>query len=331
MEQYKVLSSTLGEGAHGIVLKARHIQSGNIVALKKVPLKRIEDGLPNSVFREIKTLQHLRHPNIVTLLEIIPDSYSVILSFEYMESNLAEVLQISQTRLSESHIKMFMIMLLRGIHHCHSHKIIHRDVKPANLLISQDGILKIADFGLARLMLDDDEIQRQYSHQVATRWYRAPELLYGARQYDFGVDMWSVGCIFAEMLNHTPLFPGMHDIDQLSLVLSTLGTPDEIEWPQLESLPDYNKINFPPSKGLSMEELIPDTTNLAQGLLSSCLKYDSTKRIAAEEALSNPYFFTQPLPATPSTFWDSLKRKPDIDYDIDQPLQLKSLNYSRVR
>lgn len=147
-----------------------------------------------------------------------------------MPTDLSEVLRNATDPLSQSQIKSYMVMLLKGIAHCHENNIIHRDVKPANLLVSADGILKLADFGLARIH-SDDTIKRPYSHQVCTRWYRAPELLYGARKYDTGIDIWGIGCIFGELLNHFPLFNGTNDIDQLSLVLSKLGTPTKESWP----------------------------------------------------------------------------------------------------
>lgn len=145
------------------------------------------------------------------------------------DTDLAQAIMNNPSRFLEAEVKSLMLMILQGVAHCHRNNIIHRDLKPANLLLSRTGIIKIADFGLARTHFG--HVQRPYSHQVATRWYRAPELLFGARLYDSGVDIWAVGTILAELLNHSPLFPGQNDIDQLYCVSSILGTPNVLEWP----------------------------------------------------------------------------------------------------
>ncbi|KAK2175954.1 hypothetical protein NP493_694g01004 [Ridgeia piscesae] len=188
MEQYKILGR-IGEGAHGIVSKAKHIESGEVVALKKVPLRKLEDGIPNTALREIKALQEIEeNEHVVKLREVFPHGTGFVLVFEYMLSDLSEVIRIAERPLTEAQVKSYMLMLLKGVAFCHENNIMHRDLKPANLLISSTGTLKIADFGLARVF--QNEGNRLYSHQVATRWYRAPELLYGARKYDEGVDLW---------------------------------------------------------------------------------------------------------------------------------------------
>ena len=294
MENYCFLGR-VGEGAHGIVFKAKQVQSGEIVALKKVPLRRLEDGVPNTALREIKALQQIEHQNVVKLYDVFPHGTGFVLVFEYMLSDLSEVLRNYDRPLTESQIKRYMLMLLKGIAYCHEKSIMHRDLKPANLLISRTGHLKIADFGLARVFLNDGS--RLYSHQVATRWYRAPELLYGSRNYDQGVDLWAVGTIFGEMLNNSPLFPGESDIEQLCCVLKALGTPDEKKWPGMNELPDFNKITFPENEPVPFEKLVPDACEEAIDLLTKFLVYSSTQRICAKEALLHLYFFTEPLPA----------------------------------
>ncbi|EDV28998.1 uncharacterized protein TRIADDRAFT_20272 [Trichoplax adhaerens] len=261
MESFTILGR-VGEGAHGVVFKAKHVQvrgNGEVVALKKIHLKKIDDGIPNNILREIKTLQAItEHENIVRLFDVFPDGSSLVLAFEYMVTDLSEILRSSQNTLPEVS-SYYMIMLLRGISFCHENHIIHRDLKPANLLISSSGQLKLADFGLARVMSVENE--RLYSHQVATRWYRAPELLYGSRTYDEGVDLWYLGCIFAELINKSPLFPGDSDIKQLGCVLSILGTPTTSTWPGLIELPDYNKITFSGFLPIPFESIVPDATS----------------------------------------------------------------------
>ncbi|KAK2163637.1 hypothetical protein LSH36_76g06023 [Paralvinella palmiformis] len=188
MEQYSILGR-IGEGAFGMVFKAKHKESGEVVALKKVPLKKLDDGIPSNALREIKALQEIEENEyIVKLRDVFPHGTGFVLVFQYMLSDLAEVLRNADRPLTESQIKSYTIMLLKGVAFIHANNIMHRDLKPANLLISYTGQLKIADFGLARVFQNDGN--RLYSHQVATRWYRAPELLYGARKYDQGVDLW---------------------------------------------------------------------------------------------------------------------------------------------
>ncbi|KAF0036077.1 hypothetical protein F2P81_011389 [Scophthalmus maximus] len=292
MEQYSILGR-IGEGAHGIVFKAKHIETGETVALKKVALRRLEDGIPNQALREIKALQEIEdNQHVVKLKDVFPHGTGFVLVFDFMLSDLSE------------------------------------DLKPANLLISSSGHLKIADFGLARLFSEQGE--RLYSHQVATRWYRAPELLYGARKYDEGVDLWAVGCIFGELLNSSPLFPGENDIEQLCCVLRVLGTPTQDSWPEIVELPDYNKITFKENPAIPLEEIVPDTSPQAVDLLYKFLVYPSKQRCSARQALLHPYFFSSPLPAHHSELPIPQRggrpprqrlQAPPTDFSVDLPLQ----------
>ncbi|XP_067880426.1 cyclin-dependent kinase 20 isoform X2 [Heterodontus francisci] len=277
MEQYSILGR-VGEGAHGIVFKAKHIETGETVALKKVALRKLEDGIPNQALREIKALQEIEdNPYVVKLKNVFPHGTGFVLVFEYMLSDLSEVIRNSDRPLTESQVKGYMMMLLKGVAFCHENSIMHRDLKPANLLISSTGHLKIADFGLARVFSNEGD--RLYSHQVATRWYRAPELLYGARKYDEGVDLCE------------------NDIEQLCCVLRVLGTPNEKIWPEITELPDYNKITFKENPPIPLEQIVPDASPEAVDLLKRFLVYPSKRRIGAAEALLHPYFFKEPLPA----------------------------------
>eukprot|EP00736_Rhodelphis_marinus_P002595 Rmarinus@m.24762 len=308
----------IGEGTFGVVVRAKNLETGEVVALKKVRLRRSDEGIPTSAIREIKALQHLSHPNIVRLHEVFPQGNGLTLVFECMKTDLFEVLRNLTKPLSEPQVKQYMQMLLSGLCACHAASIMHRDIKPANLLIGLDGRLKLADFGLACVYTEHGG---EYSHQVATRWYRAPELLFGARKYDTGVDVWAAGCIFAELLNHAPLFAGENDIDQLYRVLKTMGTPTEQTWPGLNELPDYDKIQFPYFDPQPFDVILPNASSCAIDLIKRMLCYDSSKRVSASEALCHPYFFTEPLACDVLDLPVPVKDKPlRVDLDLDEPV-----------
>ncbi|KAH0628881.1 hypothetical protein JD844_010493 [Phrynosoma platyrhinos] len=287
MDQYSILGR-IGEGAHGIVFKAKNIETGETVALKKVALRKLEDGIPNQALREIKALQEIEeNQHVVKLKDVFPHGTGFVLVFEYMLSDLSEVIRNSEQPLTEAQVKGYMLMLLKGVAFCHANSIMHRDLKPANLLISSTGQLKIADFGLARVFTSDGE--RLYSHQVATRWYRAPELLYGARKYDEGVDLWS----------------------------------------EITELPDYNKISFKEKLPIPLEQVVPDASPQAVQLLKQFLVYPSKQRVQAAQALLHPYFFTPPLPAhhselpIPQRGGKKAHQGPQHqrDFHVEQPLE----------
>ncbi|XP_044796273.1 cyclin-dependent kinase 20 isoform X3 [Bubalus bubalis] len=271
MEQYCILGR-IGEGAHGIVFKAKHVETGEIVALKKVALRRLEDGIPNQVLREIKALQEIEDSQyVVQLKAVFPHGAGFVLAFEFMLSDLAEVVRRTQRPLAQAQVKSYLQMLLKGVAFCHANNIVHRDLKPANLLISASGQLKIADFGLARVFAPDGN--RLYTHQVATR---------------------AVGCILGELLNGSPLFPGENDIEQLCCVLRILGTPSPQVWPvcrglpfggvgEITELPDYNKISFKEQAPVPLEEVLPDASPQALDLLGRFLLYPPQQRISASQ------------------------------------------------
>ncbi|CAL7943875.1 unnamed protein product [Xylocopa violacea] len=327
MDRY-IITGKIGEGAQGVVLKAHDIQTEKNVALKKLFLKNIDNGISTSIIREIKILQQLKHPNVVELLDAFPVGLDFIMVFEYMPTGLWEVIKDNDILLSSSQIKTYTKMILEGIAYIHGKNIIHRDLKPANLLINEKGILKIADFGLGRLLWKN--MTKPYSHQIATRWYRAPELLYGARYYTSAIDMWSIGCIFGELLNKSPLFPGETDIEQLAIVLKYLGSPTSETWPDLSILPDYNKITFPFHKGLTWENIIQDTEPQALDLISKILIYNSSKRLTASEALCHIYFHMKPYPSMkhlikPQNNHRNQIKEKEIDTNIQVSMLFKNL------
>ncbi|KAK2003438.1 Pkinase-domain-containing protein [Colletotrichum falcatum] len=311
MENYQKLEK-IGEGTYGVVYKARDLlNGGRIVALKKIRLEAEDEGVPSTAIREISLLKEMRDPNIVRLLNIVhADGHKLYLVFEFLDLDLKKYMEslpvadggrgkalpegssesLSRLGLGQSVIQKFMWQLCDGVRYCHSHRVLHRDLKPQNLLINREGNLKLADFGLARAF---GVPLRTYTHEVVTLWYRAPEILLGGRQYSTGVDMWSVGCIFAEMCTRKPLFPGDSEIDEIFKIFRTLGTPTEDVWPGVTSYPDF-KSSFP--KWIR-DESLPLCSNLdAEGLelLEMMLVYDPASRISAKGACNHPYFETYP-------------------------------------
>ncbi|KAL6059287.1 Cyclin-dependent kinase D-2, variant 2 [Balamuthia mandrillaris] len=229
MEKYKKPWTFIGQGTYGVVHKAVQNETKQVVAIKKIRMGNVsEEGVPFVGLREIKILKEIHHPNVVGLLDVFAHHGSIYLVFEYMETDLEAIVRDENIVLSPADIKAYMLMLLQGLEHCHTNWVLHRDLKPNNLLISPNGVLKLADFGLARFWGSPD---RRFTHQVVTRWYRAPELLFGAQAYSSSVDIWACGCIFAELMLRRPYFPGDSEIDQLGKIFAALGTPTEEIWP----------------------------------------------------------------------------------------------------
>jgi serine/threonine protein kinase len=220
----------IGEGAFGDVWLGINRLNGQKIAMKQVRLGTgRKTGIPKAVFREIESLRTLKHENIITLYEIFPQDTHLMLVFEYMPTDLQVEINQAKHFLNINLIKFYTYQILKGLSFCHDNHIIHRDLKPSNILISQNGMVKIADFGLARVY--DRNSTDSMSHQVATRWYRPPELLFASRNYSESVDIWSTGAIIAELMTLSPLFPGNNDIDQIYKVFQVMGTPQLEHWP----------------------------------------------------------------------------------------------------
>uniref|UniRef100_A0A2K5MI76 Cyclin-dependent kinase 7 n=4 Tax=Cercopithecinae TaxID=9528 RepID=A0A2K5MI76_CERAT len=247
----------LGEGQFATVYKARDKNTNQIVAIKKIKLghrSEAKDGINRTALREIKLLQELSHPNIIGLLDAFGHKSNISLVFDFMETDL-------------------------------------EDLKPNNLLLDENGVLKLADFGLAKSFGSPN---RAYTHQVVTRWYRAPELLFGARMYGVGVDMWAVGCILAELLLRVPFLPGDSDLDQLTRIFETLGTPTEEQWPDMCSLPDY--VTFKSFPGIPLHHIFSAAGDDLLDLIQGLFLFNPCARITATQALKMKYFSNRPGP-----------------------------------
>ncbi|XP_019462477.1 PREDICTED: cell division control protein 2 homolog 2 isoform X2 [Lupinus angustifolius] len=230
----------------------------------------------------------MQHRNIVRLQDVVHSERRLYLVFEYLDLDLKKHMD-SCPEFGKDHqqVKMFLYQILCGIAYCHSHRVLHRDLKPQNLLIDRsNNALKLADFGLARAF---GIPVKTFTHEVVTLWYRAPEILLGSRHYSTPVDVWSVGCIFAEMINQRPLFPGDSEIDELFKIFRIMGTPNEETWPGVTSLPDF-KSAFPKWSAKDLATLVPNLEPAGLDLLKSMLCLDPSKRITARSALEHEYF-----------------------------------------
>ncbi|KAK2777526.1 serine/threonine protein kinase, CMGC, CDC2/CDK sub [Onygenales sp. PD_12] len=304
----------LGEGTFGEVYKARSKKYG-LVALKKILMHNEKDGFPITALREIKLLKMLSHTNILQLQEMAversrgegrkkPSMYMVT---PYMEHDLSGLLENPNVHFTEPQIKCYMLQLLEGLRYLHENRILHRDMKAANLLISNRGILQVADFGLARPYdgpppvagKGGGEAVRDYTTLVVTRWYRPPELLLHLRKYTTAIDMWGVGCVFGEMFKGKPILAGSSDLNQAHLIFSLVGTPTEENMPGWSSLPGCDGVKSFGNKQSTLATVFRDQGPGVISLLNELLKLDWRKRINAIDALNHPYFRNPPLPARP--------------------------------
>jgi len=290
---YYIPTRILGSGAYASVCEAKNKRTGKNVAIKKN--KGVFQDLSDAkrILREIKLMAHFDHEDIVKLISVIPPDEDEIETFEdvylvleKMEVNLAKV--IKHQKLDIRHYQFFIYQMLRGLKYIHSAGVIHRDLKPENILINgYDCNLKITDFGLARGVYKDEKNLTEY---VVTRWYRAPEVMCSARQYDEKVDEWSVGCIFVELLQRKPMFPGKNHIEQLQRIFEVLGTPprDKSGWIKSPEAKQW-VMGMPPSKPRNLRQFLPKATPEAVDLISKLLTLDPGLRISVQEALKHPY------------------------------------------
>uniref|UniRef100_A0A672J545 cyclin-dependent kinase n=1 Tax=Salarias fasciatus TaxID=181472 RepID=A0A672J545_SALFA len=272
----------LGEGTYATVFKGRSKLTDNLVALKEIRLEH-EEGAPCTAIREVSLLKDLKHANIVTLHDIIHTDKCLTLVFEYLEKDLKQYMDDCGSIMSVHNVKIFLFQLLRGLAYCHRRKVLHRDLKPQNLLINEKGELKLADFGLARAK---SVPTKTYSNEVVTLWYRPPDVLLGSTEYSTPIDMWGVGCIFYEMITGRPLFPGSTVEDELHLIFRILGTPTEETWPGITTSEEFKTYNFP----LYRAEPLVNHNLYVILICVSCPQFEAKKRVSAEEALRHSYF-----------------------------------------
>ncbi|KAG2177287.1 hypothetical protein INT43_007944 [Umbelopsis isabellina] len=285
----------LGQGAYGVVCAATNTQTNEQVAIKKVTKIFDKPILAKRALREVKLLKHFNgHENITAILDMdilnVHDYNEIYLVQELMEADLHQIIR-SEQLLTDAHFQYFVYQICRGLKYIHSANVLHRDLKPGNLLVNADCELKICDFGLARGFSDSPESNAGFmTEYVATRWYRAPEIMLSFQNYTKAIDMWSVGCIFAEMLGGKPLFKGRDYVDQLNQILGILGTPDEVTLRRVGSERAQVYIrSLPPMPRIPYEKLYPKANPLAIDLLNKLLCFDPALRITVEEALAHPY------------------------------------------
>ncbi|CAN6239950.1 unnamed protein product [Urochloa humidicola] len=292
----------INEGTYGVVYRARDKKTNEIVALKKVKMEKEREGFPLTSLREINILLSFHHPSIVDVKEVVVGSSldSIFMVMEYMEHDLKGVMETMKQPYTQSEVKCLMLQLLEGVKYLHDNWVLHRDLKTSNLLLNNRGELKICDFGLSRQY---GSPLKPYTQLVVTLWYRAPELLLGTKEYSTAIDMWSVGCIMAELLAKEPLFNGKTEFEQLDKIFRTLGTPNEKIWPGYAKLPGV-KVNFVKQPYNRLRDKFPAASFSGRPILSeagfdllnSLLTYDPDKRISADDALKHKWFSEVPLP-----------------------------------
>ncbi|XP_018865235.3 cyclin-dependent kinase-like 1 isoform X1 [Gorilla gorilla gorilla] len=312
MEKYEKIGK-IGEGSYGVVFKCRNRDTGQIVAIKKFLETEDDPVIKKIALREIRMLKQLKHPNLVNLLEVFRRKRRLHLVFEYCDHTVLHELDRYQRGVPEHLVKSITWQTLQAVNFCHKHNCIHRDVKPENILITKHSVIKLCDFGFARLLTGPSDY---YTDYVATRWYRSPELLVGDTQYGPPVDVWAIGCVFAELLSGVPLWPGKSDVDQLYLIRKTLGDLIPRHQQVFSTNQYFSGVKIPDPEDMEPLELkFPNISYPALGLLKGCLHMDPTERLTCEQLLHHPYF-------------ENIREIEDLAKEHDKPTR-KTLRKSR--
>lgn len=321
----------IGEGAYGMVVSAIDNETKTKVAIKKISPFEHQTYCQRTL-REIKILTRFNHENIIDIRDIIRASTLEQMRDVYivqclMETDLYKLLKTQ--RLSNDHICYFLYQILRGLKYIHSANVLHRDLKPSNLLLNTTCDLKICDFGLARVADPDHDHTGFLTEYVATRWYRAPEIMLNSKGYTKSIDIWSVGCILAEMLSNRPIFPGKHYLDQLNHILGILGSPstDDLNCIRNEKARSYlQSLPFKPK--IPWTRLYPNAHAQALDLLEKMLTFNPQRRIKVEEALEHPYFEQYYDPSDEPVAQEPFKFDMELD-DLPKE-ELKQLIYDET-
>ncbi|KXJ92668.1 kinase-like domain-containing protein [Microdochium bolleyi] len=285
--------SVIGAGTYGKVYKGVHVYTKKMVALKKIRMEGERDGFPITAIREIKLLQSLKHKNVVDLQEVMIEKNDCYMVFEYLSHDLTGLLNHPSYTLDPAQRKHLAMQLFEGLDYLHHRGVLHRDIKAANILVSNSGILKFADFGLARFYAKRH--QYDYTNRVVTIWYRSPELLLGETQYTAAIDIWSAACVMVEIFTRHAIFPSDgSEINQLDTIYGVLGTPNKQEWPNLPEMPWFELLRpgyrRPSAFAEKYQEKLPAA---AYDLLSQMFQYDPAKRPSAAQILQHAYFTTE--------------------------------------